>query len=386
MFEPNIYTHYVYSPYSMDTAKSKIDWHCFLNRPPLPEPSTASLDLLRKASILVTGAGGSIGSDLSLQLASLGPRRLVLIESSEQALFRLSAALEERGYSDLQLILGNVADEALLEETFHSHRPAFVFHAAAYKHVCLLENHPLAAVKNNSLATHSLATVATKYKSRIVLLSTDKAVDPTSILGASKRIAELIVIAAGGVVMRLVNVLGSRGSVTETLLQQINSSNPMVITDAGAERYFITSDEAVALLMATAVEADSGSLFVPALETSHSVVSLALFLASQAMPHHAVPLTFTQLRCGEKLKESLWSPRETPLESNIKGTIRISRDSHFAEDALTAERTILQLQSAAAERDLPEVLEAVARLVPSYTPSKTVQILAVKSAPGFQPA
>ena len=330
--------------------------------------------------MLVTGAGGSIGSALSLQLAKLQPRQLTLLDTSEQALYRLQSAFAGAALPiEPNVVLANITGSAHLEEIFENHRPQLIFHAAAYKHVPLLEEHPLEAIANNALGTLNLVECAKKHTiARIVLLSTDKAVAPTSILGASKRIAEQITLAHGGVVLRLGNILGSEGSVSETFLRQIAAGGPVTLTDHSAERYFLTCEEAVDLLLASTA-AHPGSLLVPDLNRQYSIVSLAEFLLSNCPPHSRPTIVFTGLRPGDKICEALWSSDEQPLFPPERGYLKIEQQT---PDTLLLQRELSRLANAVEERNLLDTLDVVLRLVPGYTPSATVLALLHRSALG----
>ena len=210
----------------MQPIEESVDWYRFLARPRLPLADSVAEDILRGKNILVTGAGGSIGSALAVRLARLLPHKLIVLEASESNLHELRSRFDrsqsaDQPVSDSICYLGSVTDEALLDEIFAQHQPDWIFHAAAHKHVPLLEDHPLAALTNNVLGTHALCMRAEAGRSRMVLLSTDKAAAPASMMGATKRVAELIVLAMGGTVVRLGNVLASRGSVVETFTRQI---------------------------------------------------------------------------------------------------------------------------------------------------------------------
>jgi FlaA1/EpsC-like NDP-sugar epimerase len=357
-----------------------IDWYSFLDRPRLPSPVAKSLDRLRDASILVTGAGGSIGSALSLQLAQLQPRQLTLLDASEQALYRLQSVLADAALLVKPcVVLANITDSAHLDEIFEIYRPQLIFHAAAYKHVPLLEEHPIEAIANNALGTFALAECAKNFNNpRIVLLSTDKAVAPISILGAAKRLAELIALTNGGVVLRLGNVLGSEGSVSETFLRQIAAGGPVTLTDRNAERYFLTCEEAVDLLLASTT-AQAGSLLVPNLARQHKIASLAEFLLSTCAAHARSAVVITGLRPGDKTSEALWSQDELPLSSVGRGSLEIEQQ---ASDPLLLRREWIALKDAVRERDLPRAMETILKLVPDYSPSATVQALMQRQAHG----
>jgi FlaA1/EpsC-like NDP-sugar epimerase len=358
-----------------------IDWHSFLGRPPLPSPPATALISLTRESILITGAGGSIGSALALRLAAHGAR-LILLESSEAAVYELRRAFSDYGGDDQPAFyLGSAADHPLLEEIFALHRPHLVFHAAAFKHVPLLEEQPLAAVANNVLATRELVAAASAHSARIVLLSTDKAVTPASVMGATKRVAEQIALANGSTVLRLANVLASRGSVAEVFAEQIATSRSLTVTSPAARRYFITLDEAVDLLLAAASEPVGPSLFVPDLRASHFIADLARFMARNLAPDREIPIEFTRLRAGDKESEALWSPAETPQATQTNGLVPIdspslpqSRHQHLLEE----------LEAAAESREVHTALTILRELVPDYTPSHAVRAVCSRIATPVQ--
>jgi FlaA1/EpsC-like NDP-sugar epimerase len=355
-----------------DSGAPSIDWYQFLDRPRLPSPSAESLEPLQQESILVTGAGGSIGSALSLRLSTLGPRRLVLLDASERALFNLQTELTRANpVTNAAIVLANTGDVAHLDEIFAIHQPTLIFHAAAHKHVPLLEEQPLAAIANNTLATRTLADCTQRQRgARLVLLSTDKAVAPASILGATKRIGELITLAAKGVVVRLGNVLGTAGSVVEVFLQQISTGGPVTITDRDAERYFLTCEEAVDLLLESAVATPPRSLVTPDLDRPYSILSLANFLTAASSHKDGLSIAFTTPRPGDKIREAMWSVDERPIVNKSNGHIWIHEQQ--AVDPKVLGRKLDQLQVAVEHRDLAKALEIVRNMVPDYAPSTTV--------------
>jgi FlaA1/EpsC-like NDP-sugar epimerase len=377
----NIYTGAVLSVPLSASKETGIDWYSFLERPRLPSPAAESLDRLRDKSILVTGAGGSIGSALSLELAKLHPRQLVLLDASEQALYRLQSSLSDASLAfHCKIVLGNVTDRRYLDEIFETHQPSFIFHAAAYKHVPLLEEHPLEAITNNALGTFTVVQCAKKIPhARMVLLSTDKAVAPINILGATKRIAELITLAGAGVVLRLGNVLGSEGSVSETFLRQISAGGPVTITDPDAERYFLTREEAVDLLLTSAIAAPDASLLVPHINQQNRVASLAEFLISTYSPEARPPIIFTGLRPGDKFREALYSSSEQPFLRDRCGHFEITGQTGQigqTPDSHSLHSELMQLEQAARERNLARAMEIVLKLVPDYKPSESITKLA----------
>jgi FlaA1/EpsC-like NDP-sugar epimerase len=349
-----------------------LDWSRFLARPCVMPPSPVALDALRNASVLVAGAGGSIGSALALRLASIGPRALVLLEASESRLYALQRECADAGLAvPTAFLLGSVADRALLEEIFAAHSPRLVFHAAAFKHVPLLEEQPFAAIENNVFGTLSL--VAAASRARVILLSTDKAVEPASIMGATKRVAEHIVLAAGGTALRLGNVLASRDSVTEVFARQIAAGGPLTVTGPAARRYFLTLDEAVNLLLSAAAEQDEAALLAPALSAPHLICDLARFMAQELAPDCVIHIDFNGPRPGDKETELFWSTAETATPP-ATGSLFFVQSPPFAGSQLRG--ALAELRAALDARDLPAALVRLCALVPDYTPSAGLMALA----------
>jgi FlaA1/EpsC-like NDP-sugar epimerase len=348
----------------------------------LPAPSPEDLDALAQTPILITGAGGSMGSALALRLAHWAPRGPALLESSENNLHKLQQAWTGEGKARsgatmaATFLLGDAGDRALLEEVFAVHQPRIVFHAAAYKHVPLLEQQPFAAIANNVLVTATLAAVAAEHGARIVLLSTDKAVQPTSVVGATKKVAEEIVLASGGTVLRLSNVLDSSGSVTEIFARQIASGAPLTVTDPSVRRYFLTMDEAVDLLLGAA-QPDSSALLAPALQADHRIVDLARFMARELAPHRETSIHFSGLRPGDKLAERLWDDDEETCPAARGGLLSIRA---VRPEAARFKSDLAALRVALRERDLPAALAQLGVLAPGYRPSETVLALAQNDA------
>jgi FlaA1/EpsC-like NDP-sugar epimerase len=350
-------------------ALAHIDWHKFLARPPLPASSPDTVLSLACHPILVTGAGGSIGSALALSLASVGAR-IILLESSEGRLHDLQQDFAHANVAhSATFYLGNVADRSLLDEIFSLHRPRILFHAAAYKHVPINEEQPLAAIGNNVLATETLIASASMCNARVVLLSTDKAVAPASIMGATKRVAEQIVLNQDGIVLRLGNVLASHGSVVEVFARQIAAGLPLTVTDPAARRYFLTIAEAVDLLVAAAAGPRSPALFVPLLPAPQFISDLARFMVCSLARNQDVAIEFSRLRAGDKESEQLWSASETPHPANVNGLILLDSPSIAQSQFQTQLAT---LRNAVESRDLATALAALRVLVPDYTPGEAV--------------
>jgi FlaA1/EpsC-like NDP-sugar epimerase len=351
-------------------------------------------DALAGRRVLLTGAGGSIGSALARSIAAAKPAQLLLLDSNEHSLYQIDRELAAlpRTASSHPAILGSVTDRSLLEDLFHCHRPEIVLHAAAFKHVPLMEQNPFAALANNALGTYILAQAAAHHGAEhMVLVSTDKAVDPHSLMGASKRIAELVVLSLGAAsgtrlsAVRLCNVLGSQGSVVPLFLDQIARGVPLTITDPEARRYFVPLEQAVeALLDALATPALPGSLFVPQLAPPIRILDLArqlLDLARDLSGRHggrdsvSGGITFTGLRPGDKLEESLLSSREqwfpsahAAAQSGLRG---LSSPHPTAAELTVALRG---LEDAVERRDLADTLRVVQDLVPEYIPSSQLTL------------
>jgi FlaA1/EpsC-like NDP-sugar epimerase len=289
---------------------------------------------------------------------------LVLLDTSES---RLQALLQSLPASDrTRAVLGSVLDPALLDEVFAAQQPRIVIHAAAFKHVPLLEQQPLAAIANNIFGTLTLVSAATSHGARVVLLSTDKAVQPASIMGATKRVAERIVLQSGGVVLRLANVLASSDSVTEIFATQIARGGPLTVTGPAARRYFLSIEEAVDSLLTAAAQPDAPALLAPRLTAEHYITDLAHFMSGMLAPHRKIEIEFTGARPGDKEAERLWSPKESvPLFAD-EALLRITTPPLSRE---SLQRSLGNLRAAVHERDLPAALTEMRRLVPDYTPS-----------------
>ncbi|MDE3201874.1 MAG: polysaccharide biosynthesis protein [Acidobacteriota bacterium] len=346
-----------------------LDWHAFLARPPLASPSQETLRALSHQTILITGAGGSIGSALALRLAHTQAASLLLLQSSESHLAALQKALRNCSIAvELEFVLGNAGDAVLLNKIFATHAPQLVFHTAAYKQVPLLESQPFAALENNALVTNTLADICAKHKSTLVLLSTDKAAAPSSMLGASKRLAELSVLSSGGRAVRFGNVLGSRDSVTHIFARQALQGGPLTVTDPEAERYFLTVDDAVNLLLAVAAEPAPG-LFAPRLQTSYCIADLARYIANTLKPENNLRIAFSSLRAGEKLIEQLWSPDENAIPALNPDLYRIA--TPLPAPARLAQ-IVATLAAACNARDLTAALDVIREAIPAYVPGPTV--------------
>jgi FlaA1/EpsC-like NDP-sugar epimerase len=287
--------------------------------------------------VLVTGAGGSIGSELCRQIARVGPRQLVLVDHAEDNLFEIMRELEEERHVRVATpVLADCKEQERMREVLHQHRPAVVFHAAAYKHVTMMELNPVEAVRNNTLATDLMAQLAGQLGvSTFVLVSTDKAVKPATVMGASKAIAEWAVEAAAlrypstkYATVRFGNVLGSSGSVVPIFRRQIAAGGPVTVTDPRMTRYFMTVPEAVQLIIRSgSLGQASGQVFVLEMGDPVRIVDLAetMIRLSGLEPERDIAIQIVGARPGEKLSEDLFNPYERPQPTPAQRIIRAQR-------------------------------------------------------------
>ena len=321
-------------------------------------------------TVLVTGAGGYIGSALVRAIAAAHPARLVLLDSSEQNLFQIHRSLEDGDVAH-EAVLGSVTDAGPLHRLLARVRPQLIYHAAAWKHVALLEWNPLAAVANNAIGTYTLAQAAIEHGvTRLVLVSTDKAVKPHSIMGASKRVAELIVTALSSSrcrmnVVRLGNVIGSTGSAVPIFLEQIARGGPVTVTDREATRYFISLGEAVDAILAAGVSEASGRILLPEMGEPERIADVARSLIGD---RNGIAIRFIGLRAGEKLREDLMLPEES--REGVAGRLHVIRTP--GPPAAELHASMAELGCLIARGDVPGVVEWIRELVPEYAPSRVV--------------
>jgi FlaA1/EpsC-like NDP-sugar epimerase len=307
--------------------------------------------LVEGRRVLVTGAGGSIGSELCRQILRWRPASLVLVERHENALFWLARELQARAPgAPLVPALADVTDAARIARLFAAERPDIVFHAAAHKHVPMLEDHPCEAVRNNVFGTLTVARAAERCGTdRFVLISTDKAVSPASVMGATKRMAELIVQVlmrespTRCAAVRFGNVLGSSGSVVQVWLRQIKAGGPVTVTDPGMRRYFMLIAEAVELVQQAAALAEPGTVYALEMGEPIPVVDLARRLIRLAgyRPDTDVPIVFTGARPGERLEERLVGPDESVGEAPARGLMVVRPHDLPPPDLLEARLAVL---------------------------------------------
>ncbi len=325
--------------------------------------------------ILVTGGGGSIGSELCRQIATHNPRQLIILDIYENNAYEIEQELKRR-HPELNLLtlIASIRDEVKINDVFKKYKPEIVFNAAAHKHVPLMETSPNEAVKNNVFGTLNVAKCADKYKSKVfVQISTDKAVNPTNIMGATKRICEMIIQTIGRhskhtnfVAVRFGNVLGSNGSVIPLFEKQIAEGGPVTVTHKDIIRYFMTIPEAVSLVLQAGAYARGGQIFVLDMGEQVRIYDLAcnLIKLSGLEPDVDIKIEFTGLRPGEKLYEERLMDEEG-MQKTPNGLINIANPIQLDEDKLW--KTLENLHNAA-EKETPRMKELVSKLVTTYKP------------------
>lgn len=338
----------------------------------VPDHSLAT-NLVGGKVVLVTGAGGSIGSELCKQIAAANPKRLILIDKSENSLFYCHMGLGE-AFPGLEIIpfLADVTDSHSLREVFVSEEPDFVFHAAAYKHVGMMERHPDQAIRNNVLGTRNvlLAAVEAGVKT-FVNVSTDKSVNPRCFMGLSKKLTELLVREFADrhgvryMNVRFGNVAGSTGSVLRIFSEQIKKGQPIRITDPHATRYFMSIPEAVSLILCAASIGAGGETFIFNMGTPVNIYELAraLTLFAGIVPGEELPIHFTGLKEGEKVSEELWEDWEVPQATENPHVFRLAGSDPLSVEILPA---VQQMQELLAIHDQTGLLEFLDEIAPRF--------------------
>ncbi len=350
-----------------------------LNRPQVPLDRDGMARLVHGQRVLVTGAGGTIGSELARQVAALGPSELVLLDNGEYALWQIDLELaEQRPELPRRAVVADVRDAARLRAVCQDIRPQLVFHAAALKHVPMVEANPLEGLLTNSCGTRNVADAAqASGAATMVMISTDKAVNPSSVMGASKRLAEMYcqgLNAAGGsmacVSVRFGNVLGSTGSVVPLFQRQLARGGPLTVTHPDMQRYFMTVPEAVGLVLqasvvATARHQRDAGIFVLDMGEPVRIVELARQIIRLAglRPEVDVAIRFTGLRPGEKLHEELFHGREQPVPTDTPGLLIAT--PRTADPAIVG-RAIEEMEAACHAGDRRAAFAVLARLVPEF--------------------
>jgi FlaA1/EpsC-like NDP-sugar epimerase len=327
-----------------------------LGREPIEVDLAAISSYLAGETVLVTGAGGSIGSELCRQIARTGPQRLILVDLAETSLYEIERELvDERGFPASLPVLADIGNRQKMRQIFERYRPGVVFHAAAYKHVPLMEANPLESVRNNVLGTKVMAEVAVEFGARrFVLISTDKALNPAAVYGQCKGLCEWIVESYGArrhvptffTAVRFGNVLGSAGSVIPIFRRQIAKGGPLTVTHPEMTRYFMTIPEAVSLVIQAGAIGGRGEIFVLDMGEPVRILDVArnMIRLSGKEPDRDIPIEFIGARAGEKLHEELWGEGEVVGETSHPKIKRATRapvdDAWFEEELSVLERLV----------------------------------------------
>ena len=361
----------------------EVDITDLLRREPVRVNDEAVGAALEGKRVLVTGAGGSIGRELCRQIARRDPAELVLLGHGENSIFEILLELEY-DYPELTLspVIADIRNQERLAQIFKLHQPQIVFHVAAHKHVPLMEINVVEAITNNIIGTHNVVRAAlARETDRFVMISTDKAVRPSSIYGATKRLAEMIVLDAAHTtkraftVVRFGNVLGSRGSIIPTFKNQIANGGPVTITHPDMYRFFMTIPEAVYLVLQAASMENGGETFVLNMGEPVRILDLAedLIRLSGLEPHHDIEIEYTGIRPGEKLTEELWD-EETPLKPTLHPDISRIEDSasSFPSSPLRMNLNLHQAIEHLSRLSHSDDTEAIIKLLNELIPNSTI--------------
>lgn len=360
-----------------------------LGRKPVNLSTPEMQRFLAGKRVMVTGAGGSIGSEICRQIARFNPARLILVERAEGLLFEVDRELRQRWLGlDVSPVIADIGDQRRIDRVFADHKPQVVFHCAAHKHVPLMEHNPGEAVKNNVLGTKSVADAALKHRvAAFVMVSTDKAVNPTSVMGATKRCAELYIqhLAEQAenetrfVAVRFGNVLGSSGSVVPIFRRQIEQGGPVTVTHPEMRRYFMTIPEASQLVMQAGAIGKGGEIFVLDMGDPVKIVDLAREMIRRAGLREGkdIEVQFSGMRPGEKLFEELALPSEEVAPTS-HAKIRVWMLPKMGPAAI---RAMVSELTGVVEAPRQAVIETLMRWVPEFTPDETTQAVTNEPRP-----
>ena len=328
--------------------------------------------------VLVTGAGGSIGSELVRNCLTFDPDLLILLDQSEHNLFNIERECRESSHPvSFQPILGDIRDQTFLERVFSSFRPDVVFHAAAYKHVPMQEEHPWEAILTNIQGTHNLINVSEDYNvNRFVLVSTDKAVNPTNIMGATKRVAEKLIQSKSVdskvkyMAVRFGNVIGSSGSVIPTFQKQIRNGGPITLTDPAMERYFMSISEAAQLILQTGAMGTGGEIYVLDMGKPVNIKDIAyeLIRLSGLEPEKDISIEYIGSRPGEKMFEELKTNEENIVETNHEKIMMMKNGKGYNWDHILEE--VSKIVNTVKSYNTSEIITSLQNFIPEYSPDR----------------
>ena len=366
-----------------------VNYEDLLGRPPVHLNLGEIGHYLQGKTVAVTGAGGSIGSELCRQIIRFRPKALILIEASEFNLYRIEMELRtERKFTATYPAMGRVQDRPLMERIFEHYRPQVVFHAAACKHVPMVELNPWEAVFNNVVGSQVIMDTAGKFEvERCVFISTDKAVRPTNVMGASKRTVEILLQSrpvgkTRYMAVRFGNVVGSSGSAIPLFESQIKAGGPVTVTDPEMTRYFMTIPEATQLVLQAGALGEGGEIFILEMGTPVKIADMArdLIRLSGKEPDRDIKIVFTGLRPGEKLYEELITHGEGIVKTQHEKIMVLRRDSQTSADQLAHLQTdFADLIACANAHDADRIKATLKRIVPDYSPSDIASLLCVAS-------
>jgi len=357
----------------------KIQIEELLERDPISLNIEKIKSQLTNKTILITGAAGSIGSEIVRQVIQFHPKKIILLDQAESPLYDMEMELKD-GFDSLsyEIVIGDIRNIERMENVFRSFKPELVFHAAAYKHVPMMENNPSESILTNVLGTKNLADLAVKYQvEKFVMISTDKAVNPTNVMGASKRIAEIYTQSLGKTVStkfittRFGNVLGSNGSVIPRFRQQIENGGPVTITHPEITRFFMTIPEACQLVLEAGTSGNGGEIFIFDMGESVKIVDLAkkMIKLSGLTLDKDIKITFTGLRPGEKLYEELLANEENTLPTHHK-QIMVAKVKEYDFDFINAQ--IKTLINSFDKQDNKLIVKQMKQLVPEFKSNNSI--------------
>ncbi len=350
-----------------------------LERPPIVLDINKIKKIILNKSVLVTGAAGSIGSEIVRQLINFNPKKIILFDQAESPLYDMELDLQEKfNFYNFEIVIGNIADEYRVKKLFEEYKPSFVYHAAAYKHVPMMEKNPTEALRTNILGSKIIADISNEFKvEQFVMVSTDKAVNPTNVMGASKRIAEIYIQALNQVsktnfiTTRFGNVLGSNGSVILRFKKQIDKGGPVTVTHPEVTRYFMTIPEACQLVLEAGAISNGGEIFIFDMGKSVKIIDLAkkMIKLSGLNIGKDIQIKYTGLRPGEKLYEELLNDLENTLPTHhSKIMIAKFRNYNFEQVQKTFEE-LIKLQK---DHNNFEVVRKMKEIVPEFKSQNSV--------------